>query len=493
MRITRGGIGGGVMLATLAASLHAAGGDLRIVDAMKHQDAAAVRVLVADGVDVNAAQPDGATALHWAAHWNDPDAVELLLRSGADANAANDFGVTPLALASTNANPALVVRLLEAGADPNLARGLGETPLMTAARTGSVEVVEAFLAHGADVNGVEQSRGQTALMWAVSETHPAVTRVLIEHGAEVDARSAGGFTPLLFAAREGDLDSARLLLDAGAAVNDATPDGLTPLVAATVRGHTPLAAWLLDRGADPNAAGAGFTALHWASGAWESELTGPRGIVTERDDEWRALGGVPAGKLGLIRTLLAHGADPNARLVRPPPRVGFNASILSSLGGATPFWLAAMAADIDTLRVLAANGADPRMATTAEVTGAIFDGQARVHRGTTPLMAAAGVGRNLALSLVTEGRALEAVTFIEQLGGNVDAVNDAGDTALHGAALVRSDVLVRFLVDCGARVNVENDRGEVPLQVAERFINVGGATLVTRTSTGDLLRALGAR
>ena len=481
------------MLATLAASLQAAGGDLRIVDAMKRQDTAAVRVLLAHGVDVHAAQPDGATALHWAAHWDDSDAVELLLRAGADVNASNDFGVTPLALAAGNASPALVHRLLQAGADPNAPRSTGETPLMTAARTGSVGAVEALLAHGAHVNATESIGSQTALMWAVSKAHPGVARALIASGADVHARSAGAFTPMLFAAREGDLASARLLADAGARVDEASPSGLTPLVLATVRGHAPLAVWFLERGADPNVVGAGFTALHWAAGSWESELTGPRGIVTARDDEWRALGGVPAGKLDLIGALLAHGANPNARLVKPPPQVGFNASVLSSLGGATPFWLAAMAADVEVLRVLAANGADPRMATTADVTGAVFDGQARVHRGTTPLMAAAGVGRNLALSLVTEHRALESVAFIRTLGGDLNAANAAGDTALHGAALVRSDALVELLVEGGATVHVENERGETPLDVAERFVNVGGATLVTRTSTGDLLRALGAQ
>ena len=493
MHIARGMLGAGLVLVALPASPGAADGDRRIVDAMKRQDAAAVRALLTERVDVNAAQPDGATALHWAAHWNDRDAAELLLRAGADVNAANDFQVTPLALAAANASPALVHRLLAAGADPNLPRSTGETPLMTAARTGSVEAVEALLAHGADVNAEESAGGQTALMWAVSEAHPGVARALIANGADVRARSAGGFTPLLFAAREGDLGSARLLADAGAGVDEPDPNGLTPLVVATVRGHVPFAVWLLEQGADPNAAGAGFTALHWAAGAWESELTGPRGIVTARDDEWRALGGVPARRLDLVGALLAHGANPNARLVKPPPRVGFNASVLTSLGGATPFWLAAMAADVDGLRVLAAHGADPRMATTADVTGAIFDGQARVHRGTTPLMAAAGVGRNLALSLVTEDRALEAVALIRTLGGDVNAANAAGDTALHGAALVRSDALVRLLADGGAAVNVENDRGQTPLDVAERFVNVGGATLVTRTSTGDLLRALGAQ
>lgn len=486
-------VAGWVIVAVLWALPAAASDDLRLVEAVKVRDLAAVRTLLAESVDVNTPQPDGATALHWAVHWTDLETVALLLGAGAKVNVANDFGVTALSLACTNGSAAMVDLLLGAGADPNAVGMTGETPLMTAARTGILEVVEALLAHGADVYAAESTQAQTALMWAVSETHPMVVRTLIAHGADVHARSTGGFTPLLFAAREGDLDSARALVEAGANVNDATAESPSALVVATVRGHAPVAIWLLDQGADANAAGAGFAALHWAAGSWETEITGPYGFVAERHDEWRALRGVPTQRLELVKALLDHGADPNARLVKPPPRVGFSVFNTRSLEGATPFWLAAMAADVDSLRLLAASGADPHVATTNEPPKASFDGQSLVHRGTTSLMVAAGVGRNMAESLVTNDRALGAVKFIWELGGDVNAVNQVGNTALHGAAHTRSDALVQFLVDNAAEVNVRNEGGETPLTVAERYVQPGTATIVARTSTGDLLRELGAR
>ncbi len=455
----------------------AAAGDLRLVEAAKRQDLTATDALIAEHVDVNTPQADGATALHWAIHWTDLQMADLLIRAGAHVNAANDFGVTPLSLACTNANAVMVEKLLAAGADPNLALLTGETPLMTAARTGDAAVVDALLARGADVHAKEAAQEQTALMWAVSEKHAGVVRTLIEHGADVQARSKGGFTPLLFAAREGDLEAARLLVAAGANVNETALDAISALVVATVRGHVALATFLLEQGADPQAAGAGFTALHWAAGSWETELTGPRGILPDADDEWFALGGVRTGKLELVKTLLAHGANPNALLVKPPPRVGFSVLRVSLLTGATPFFLAARAGDAGVMRVLAAHGADPLMAT---------------KDGTTPLMAAAGVGRIMQESRVTEARAFEAVTLAVELGADINAVNQAGEAALHGAAHIRSDTIVQFLVDNGAVLNLKNKRGETPLMVAERTIAPGTAPVAVRTSTGDLLRKLGA-
>ena len=180
-------------------------------------------------------------------------------------------------------------------------------------------------------------------------------------------------------------------------------------------------------------------------------------------------------------------------LVKPPPRSGFSVSNTRSLAGATPFWLAAMAADVDMLRLLAANGADLRMATTNEPRFPGFGGLSTVHRDTTPLMVAAGVGRNLAESTVTNRRALGAVQFIWELGGDINAANQVGNTALHGAAHVRSEALVQFLVDKGATVTVENEGGDTPLIVAERYAQPGAATIIARTSTGDLLRELGGR
>ncbi len=265
--------------------LLAAGGDLPLVDAARNADAGAVRALIQKGANVNAAEGDGTTALHWAAHRDDLATVDLLIRSGARVNAANDLGATPLWAACLNGNPAIVRRLLQAGANPNAALLLGETPLMVAARSGNADVVEQLTAKGATVN-TRAARGQTALMWAVSQRHPDVVKVLLAHGADVQARSDtwsqvmavpphgmpqynrtiphGADTPLLFAARVGDLASAKLLVAAGANVNDADAWGVSATVLAAHSGFGDLVAFFLELGADPNAAAAGFSALHAA-------------------------------------------------------------------------------------------------------------------------------------------------------------------------------------------------------------------------------------
>jgi ankyrin repeat protein len=467
-----------LMVGLLSADAASAAGDRRLAEAAKKRDAAAVKRLLNDRADVNGRQPDGATALHWAAHWNEVETARLLVRAGADVNAANDFGVTPLQLAATNASTAMVESLLEAGANPNLAMASGETPLMTAARTGNVAVVDALLARGAAIDAKESTQGQTALMWAVAERHTAVARRLIERGANLNERSKGGYTPLLFAARSGDLDLANALLSGGANVNDAAPDGATPLLVSTVRGHVDLAKLFLEKGADPNADAAGYTALHWASGSWETELTGPRGIVLGRDEEWVALRGLEERKIELVRALLAKGAKPNVQVTRPPPRVGFSVFRAPILIGATPFFLAAMAGDAATMRVLAEAGADPKLT---------------VKDGTTPLMAASGVARVLAESRVTAASSFEAAKVAVELGNDVNATNTASETALHGAAHIRADALVQFLADNGAKLDVKNRRGETPLVIAERSVAAGSAPVVERTSTGNLLRKLGAQ
>ena len=463
-------VAGGVVLA--------AGDDRRLADAAKRQDPQALRALLDARADVNGRHADGSTALHWAAHWNDLQATTLLIRAGADVNAANDFGVTPLSLACTNGSLPVAQALLDRRANPNAALATGETPLMTAAFTGNAALVDALLAHGANADAKESSQGQTALMWAVSEKHHTVAAALVRHGADLAARSKSGFTPLLFAARVNNLDAIQLLLAAGADINQTSTDGSTALLVATVRGHLAAAKMLLEKGADPNAAGRGFTALHWAAGSWETELTGPRGIATDREEEWKGLRGLEGDKLELVKTLLAHGANPNARLAKPPPRVGFTVFVVN-LNGATPFFLAAMASDAAVMRSLTEAGADPTLSTQGKM---------------TPLMAAAGVGRVLAESRSTEAGTVDAVKAAWALGADdVNAVNAAGDTALHGAAHVRSDEVVRFLAEKGADLNVKNKRGETPLMVSERSIAAGSEPVFQRTSTGDLLRQLGAR
>jgi ankyrin repeat protein len=476
-----------IALSIAAATVAAADGDLRLVDAARRQDHKALRALLKQRVDVNTPHPDGATAIHWAAYWDDLDSAMLLIGAGAHVNAVNDFGVTPLSLACTNRNTAMVDALLKAGANPNSAQGSGETVLMTCAWAGDPQSVGQLIARGADVNARESSYEQTALMWAAAEKHASVVRVLVENGAEVNARSKAGFSPLLFSARVGDIESARILLAAGANVNDTdAATNASALVVATVRGHAGLAAFLLDHGANPNANGGGYTALHWAAGSWETALTGQSGIMAEPGHEWSMLAGLPApAKLELVKALLAHGADPNARIVKPPPRVGSSRSTDGvKLVGATPFFLATLAADIGVMRLLAAHGADTTLGT---------------DDNTTPVMAAAGFGRIVGESFVTEEKALEALALALQLGGDINAANNDGDTALHGAARIRSNATVQFLVEKGATINVKNHKSETPLAIAERasvaiplqsqyFDN----RAVKGMSTGDLLRKLGA-
>ena len=448
-----------------------------LIEAVKAQDHEAVKMLVEQQVDVNALQPDGATALHWASYGDALDMAGLLIDAGADVNVANDYGVTPLALACDNGSGVMVTRLLAAGADPNAARATGETPLMTCARTGTLDAVTALLAHGADPGAAESWHDQTALMWAAGEGHVEVARVLVAHGADVHARSSGGFTALLIGAREAKRELARLLLAAGADVNDTASDGTTPLLVATVRGHAALAIALLEQGADPNVDAAGYTPLHWAAGSWHTELTGRlRGIATDRDDEWRSLNGVRTGKLELIEALLAHGADPHSRLVTAPPQFGYaSGRFRVSLVGATPFLLAAMDGNLSVMRALAAAGADPQVGT---------------EKNTTPLMVAAGLGQVPAETRVTESDSVQAVQFVLELGADVNQANDVGRSALHGAAHIRSDAIVQLLVDHGAQVNVEDQRGITPLMIAEG----GGHVLLPGLgggSTAELLRALG--
>ncbi len=481
MTIVNGGPSLGCCLLALVLGLQpvpgSAANDTPLIEAVKAEDASAVAALLDAAADANAPAPDGATPLHWAAYRDALPLAGLLIDAGAAVDAANDYGVTPLALACENGSPTMVTRLLDGGADPNLARGSGETPLMTCARTGRLEAVTALLAAGADPNAVEAAREQTALMWAAGEAHAAVAQALIAAGADVQARSRGGFTPLLIAARVDAPSLAQSLIEAGADVNAASPDGMTPLIVATVRGHADLAIHLLDQGADPNASATGYTALLWVSGSWHTELTGDlRGIATDRDTEWLSLNGVGSGTLTLVEALLAHGADPNPRLVEHPPQFGYASQRFRvSLKGATPFLLAAMDANLEVMRALAGAGVDTTLAT---------------DEGTTPLMVASGLGRVPAETRVREADSVRAVEYLLEIGADIHAVNAVGRTALHGAAHIRSDALVQMLFDHGAEVNAEDERGITPLMIAEG----GGHILLPGLgggSTADLLRSLG--
>jgi ankyrin repeat protein len=454
------GLGGcGIVILLSVASLTAAHSDLRLVEAVKKGDREAVSSLLKQRVNVNARQLDGATALAWAAHQDDLKTAELLIHAGANVNAANDYGVTPLWLACSNANAGMVEKLLKAGANSNATLSTGETALMRAARTGDVNVVKLLLAQGATANAKETRGGQTALMWAVAENHTEVVQALIEHGADVHARSKGGFTPLLFAAQQGNLDSARILLSARADVNEATPEGGSALVVASASGHEAFAILLLDRGANPNVAdGSGITPLHYTVFAGLSTLRGA-------SIRWPGLSYLFRPNMPeLAKALLARGANPNARIVKGPLLPMFFPIVISPVG-ATPFLLAATTYDASLMRVLVAGGADPLLAT---------------EDNTTPLIMAAGLGEAmgnrspLAVAVLgtkaeNRSRSLEAVKVAAELGADVNAANAFGTTAMHGAAYLRSDAVIQFLVDKGAKVNEKDVCGQTPLSIAQSF------------------------
>ena len=462
----------GLALLLHAASSAAQISNVSLIDAVKAGDVGLVRTLLSAHSDVNLQQADGATALHWAAHAGHSEIIAMLLRAGARVNVANDLGVMPLSLACEHGEPLTVNALLEAGADSNATLHSGETALMTCARSGNVASVNGLLAHKANLNARESTQGQTALMWAVAEHHVDVARTLIDHGADVHAASHSGFTPLLFAAREGDLDVIRLLLDRGANLEERAKDGTNALIVATVRGHAHLALALLDLGADPNAMDSGYSALHWATGNWETMLAGKLGI------QQSPLSGVKTDRMELIASLLRHGANPNARASKNPPLFG-PSNFRLRLAGATPFFIAAMAADVEVMRVLIAAGADPAIA---------------LNDGTTPLMVAAGLGRIPAESSVTEDVAIDAVKYLFDLGINtVNTTNSTLDTALHGVAYLGWSRMLQVLVDHGANVNVVNKRGLTPLLIADGKGDRAVLTTVPfHQAMAALLRKLGA-
>jgi ankyrin repeat protein len=423
-----------------------------LADTVESGDGVAARALLTS-VDVNAAQVDGMTALHWAVLHDDIALVRDLLLAGADAGAANRYGVVPLAIASTNGNADIIAELLKAGADANAALRGGETPLMTAARTGRLEPVRLLLRHGAEVNA-RLPGGQTALMWAAADGHAAVVEELLAAGADFRTPVATGFTPLLFAVRAGHTEIVRLLLDAGGRINEcAQPtakgfktlrDGMAPLTLAIENGRFQLAAQLLDWGANPNDMRSGYAPLHiltWIrkpdSGEDEGDpLPLDRGAMTSEE---------------LIRKLVAQGADVNAQLTRGPSSGGRIART-----GCTPFLLAADTADTPYMRLLIELGADPTITNVD---------------GCTPIMAAAGLGTRAALEEAgTEEEALEAVAYLLELGADINAVSNLGDTAMHGAAFANFPRVVAWLDAQGADIaiwNQPNHRGWTPLRIAE--------------------------
>ncbi len=521
-RLATGLVATSVFVATLAA----AAADLRLVEAAKTRNREAVRSLLQESVDVNATQLDGASALAWAAHWNDLETAEILIRAGADSNLANDYGVTPLLLACGKGSSDMVQKLLNAGADPNAAQWMGVTPLMICSRSGNLDAVKLLLTHEADPRAKDNRRGQTALMWAAARQHLEVARLLLEYGAAINTAthmpagleqrmfltygvqrrdptrpdtlgaedihpdptsSMGGFTALMFAARQGDVAMGRLLVAAGADVNHFSPEYGSPLVVAAANGHESLSLFLLEQGANPNVEDVwGFTPLHYALREGIAAIGMSRRVIPSDRDWMRSNMG------GLVESLLQHGADPNARVgdgIPPFDYPAFARTTGNSMPelrqpGATPFLLAAASLDAGLMRLLVAHGADPLLTT---------------REGTTPLMVAAGMGRLEAFTTREEVMALDASRLAWELGSDVNASNQDGRTALAAAAYKGAEHIIQFLVDKGAALETKDRYGQTALSIALGIRpNINGNDKRFRGSSphkraANLLLSLGAK
>jgi len=444
-----------------------AASSLPLVVAVKDSNRDGVRTLLRQKTNVNAAEADGTTALHWAVRADDQELIRLLLAAGANARAANRYGVTPLQLAATNGSVATAQALLKAGANPNAVLPEGETVLMTAARAGQADLLKVLLDGGAELNVREKWYGETALIWATAENHPAAVQLLLERGADVNQASApltfarrrngqsllplGSWTPLMYAARENALDAGRVLTAAHADLNAIDPDGATALVIAIINANYDFAALLLDAGADPNIVDkeAGMGALYAAVDMHRLAIGHgrPNPRPTAQIDN-----------VDVVRRLLACKADPNAALKAPIIQRQHTAGDASLGKGATPLMRAAKSGDVEVMKLLVAAGADPKA----------------TLKNTTALMFAAGFGwrdGSPAAPSYDQGspeEATQAIAMLIDLGLDINAANDTGDTVLHMAVTGRgSPEIVRFLLAHGASLQAQNKRGQTPLAAAK--------------------------
>jgi ankyrin repeat protein len=375
----------------------------------------------------------------------------------------------------------MVERLLNSGAP------VSDPEFMSCVRTGNPATVKAMLSHGANVNAKEGREGQTALMWASAEQHPDIAQTLIEHGADVQAHSVGGFTALMFAAQRENLDTVKALVAAGASVNAATPSGETALLTAAESGREAIGIFLVDHGANPKVAEEnGLTPLHFCF------MKGLARIYRIRIPSY-ALYLVREDMLDLTKSLLAHGADPNAKVKKWSDKlIGVTkaAVIPGSVSpyGATPFMLAATSWDAEGMRMLAAAGANPTEKTEMQagvvigkdgliepsvaaklISAGVVEANEVGPWEVTPLMMAAGIWRTRGaypLFEEEEKKALEAMKVAIELGNDVNAKDTLGLTALHGAAFFGSNLMIQYLAEKGADLNAKDMSGQTPLHKA---------------------------
>jgi cytohesin len=550
MRLRRVISGIGLALGICLAAIGNAADSL-VADAAMRGDTGAVKSLLEQKADVNAPQADGATPIQWAAYRGDVELADLLIAAGADVKAANHDGITPLWLASENGNAAMIEKLLLAGADPNERRTQGETPLMMAARSGNLAAIQVLLDQKADVNRKETLRGTTSLMWAAEQSHADAVKLLIARGADLAAatspdtrnsrlniaptikqraesaqgaggllvrpnragrggagpggglspddanfdldaffrgpqiKDGGGLTALVYGAREGCLECVRALVESGAGVNQVTNYGWSALLTATQNRHYQIARYLLDHGADPNLPNkGGWTPLYLATD--NRNIEGGDYPVRKPDMD----------HLEFIKLLLEKGANVNARICgaqstakqckgdTTETRTNFTMQWLYE-DGATPFLRAAQSGDVILMKLLLEHGADPKIPTA---------------HNDTALSVAAGIGWVEGVTLEwSPAESLEAIKRCLDLGIDVNAADDQGRTALHGAAHKGRTDVIQVLVDHGANLEA-HDFGSrdtvngamkgmtwIPLDWSRGLVRVGVQSAIAHPEAEKLL------
>ena len=519
-----------VLLVPAASLFGAAAGDVKLIDAVKKADVQTVNALLKQRVNVNAKSPDGTTALHWAVNHDDLTIAKALIAAGANVKVTNDYGMAPLTLACINGSPAMVETLLKAGADPNTIFSEGETALMTASRTGNVDVVKLLLNAGANPDAKEPNRGQTAIMWAAFEGHAGAIKALVEHEADFRTPAKGGYDAMMYAVREGRTDVVKTLLDAGVNANAKTPEGTTLLNLAIFNANYETAAALVKRGADVNAAdaqqGPPIINLMRVRRPGLCQNPCPKGtgtlssldlakllLDTGANANPAPIAGRGAGFEGKGADITAHnGALKAEQAIKADPKVSgdfykyaglfgqnggqdnggqgnfqgnYNLSSLAASTQAaiaaantvgivdddaapppatgnelTAFQIALQNADVDMAKLLLSHGAKPL---------------GKTGNGKTNLMIAAGLNVDRGVSPGTNNEAFELVKLIYELGDrDVNAVDDMGSTALHAAAQRGSKEIIQFLVDKGAKLDVNTSFGWMPLDFARGYRNYLG-------------------
>ena len=441
--------------------------------AVRADDIATVDALIRAGALVKAASRHGMTPLYIAADQGNAAMIRRLVTAGADPNGTDISGETVLMAAVRSGSSDAVRSLLDAGAQVNTAEPqVGHTALMWAVREDRPELVRLLLARGASLE-LKTRTGATPAVRPPGAGGGSHGVGIVRGGVPPQGEQPpvpGGMTALSFAAREGRLEAARLLLDAGADVNAREANGISPLVMAITNRHTPVAALLLARGADP-------TAADW----WGRTPLWSAVDMRNLDLDSRTLeNGVERGPvLELIEALIAKGADVNARVKEFPPQRRFMMPLGSlawvDFTGQTPFLRASLSADVPLMKLLLSKGADPNIPT---------------FNGTTALMAAAGVNWVIGQTY-SESPAmyLEAVKLCLELGGDVNAVNAMGLAAVHGAANRGSDDIIELLARNGARLDVKDKEGRTPMTWAEGVFLATNSP-VAKPSTIALLKTL---